>query len=102
MKTIIIATGLAIVMYVAVMFIPNVTEVSVIKEDVEKEVIEVPAWQTDEEAIKAAQAVIRRKELEAELNALESNFEASTASFEAEKAKYKEEKTRLEKELNVY
>ena len=38
--------------------------------EVEKEV--TPEWATDQDAVKAAQDVIRRKELEAELTTLES------------------------------
>lgn len=101
MKTIIAGIGIVAVMYGAVLFIPNGMEVIKIeKEEIVKEV--TPDWASDEEAVKAAQAVIRRKELETELNALESNFEALTASYEAEKASYKAKKTELEKELGTY
>lgn len=61
-----------------------------------------PDWASDEEAVKAAQDVIRRKELEAELNALEVNFDALTATYEANKASYLEQKTNLQKELGSY
>lgn len=61
-----------------------------------------PEWATDTEAVEAAQAVIRRKELEAELNATEANFEALTAQYEADKATYEQKKEELEKELGTY
>jgi len=101
MKTFIISLGIVIVMSVALELQNN--SVEVIKTDtevIEKEVH--PDWATDKEAVEAAQAVIRRKELEAELNALESNFEALTATYEADKASYKAEKERLEKDLGTY
>ncbi len=53
--------------------------------------VEVPKWQTDEEAVKAAQDVIRKKELQAELAVLK-DAQASTT------AKIKE----VEKELGTY
>ncbi len=53
--------------------------------------VEVPKWQTDEDAIKAAQDVIRKKELQAELETLKT-VQASTT------AKIKE----LEKTLEAY
>lgn len=59
--------------------------------EVETPVIEVPKWQTDEEAIKAAQDVIRKKELQAELADLK-DLQASTT------AKIKE----VEKQLGIY
>ncbi len=62
----------------------------------------IPDWASDEEALKAAQDVIRRKELEAELNAVEANFKALTATYEANKASYLEQKTNLQKELGTY
>lgn len=49
------------------------------------------AWQTDEEAIQAAKDVVRKKELQAELQSLR-NLQASTT------AKIKE----VEKELTAY
>lgn len=68
--------------------------------EVEKEV--TPDWANDQEAVAAAKAVIRRKELEVELSNLESSFASTTASYEAESVKYKEKKKELEKELNIY
>lgn len=56
----------------------------------------------DEDACNAANDVIRKKELEAELNALESNFAALTATYEADKVDYLAKKIELEKALGVY
>lgn len=56
----------------------------------------------DEDACNAAKDVLRKKELEAELNALESNFEALTATYEADKVDYLAKKIELEKALGVY
>lgn len=62
-------------------------------EYVQKEVtVEVtPEWAKDEEAVKAAQAVIRRKELEAELAVLTSEIDARETRV-----------TEIEKELGTY
>lgn len=67
MKTIIIAVGIVITMGVLVhVYDGNTHEVvtNVEREEVIKEV--TPDWATDEDAVKAAQAVIRKKELEAQ------------------------------------
>jgi hypothetical protein len=86
---------------VVVMNKGNTLEVNNVETLVEvKEV--TPDWATDEEAIQAAKDVIRRKELESNLNALEANFDALTAKYEADQASYKEEKVKLEKELGLY
>lgn len=61
----------------------------VINQEVVKEV--TPDWASDEDAVKAAQDVIRRKELEAELNTVQSEIEALRAR-----------ETALEKELGTY
>ena len=67
------------------------------------EVIEVqPEWATDEDAVKAAQDVIRKKELEADLTSLEASFASSTEAYEAEEKTYKIKKMELEKELGTY
>ncbi len=51
-------------------------------ENPEPEVVEeVPAWMTDQEAVEAAQAVIRRKELEAEKKRLGAEISALAASL---------------------
>lgn len=50
---------------------------------VEKEVVREPDWATDQEAVEAAQAVIRRKELEAEETRLQGQIEALESELEA-------------------
>jgi len=68
------------------------------------EVIEVEkeAWMTDEDAVKAAQDVIKKKELEAELTALEASFASSTEAYKAEEKAYKAKKIELEKTLGTF
>lgn len=78
----------------------NNTPTEVEKEEV---LIEVqPDWATDQEAVEAAQAVIRKKELEAELNALEANFEAVKATYEAEQEAYQTRREQLQKDLGTF
>lgn len=60
-----------------------------IKEEVEKEIH--PDWAKDEEAVAAAQAVIRKKELQKELE-----------SLNAEISVLENKKTEIEKELGTY
>ena len=69
---------------------------------IEKEVTEDGTKFTDQDAIEAAENVLHRKALEAELSGLESNFEATTATFQADKSWYEGEKERIEKELGTY
>ncbi len=71
MKTIIFAVMLVIVMAVIVQM--RGTDVTYVKEDtVEVKAEELKeAWQTDEEAIKAAKDVVKKKELQAELEKLD-------------------------------
>lgn len=57
--------------------------------EVETPVEEVPAWQKDEEAIKAAQDVIKKKELQAQLEAVDKETADVKATYEAETAKLK-------------
>lgn len=52
----------------------NSDTISYVKEEVIKEVEKVPDWAQDEDAVKAAQAVIRKKELEAELTSLDAQI----------------------------
>lgn len=61
-----------------------------------------PDWASDEDAVKAAQDVIRKKELEAELAELNSDFLNFSKEFNEEKARYAEEKKRIEKELGTF
>lgn len=68
------------------------------------EVIEEPkeAWMTDEEAVKAAQDVIKRKQLKTELTILDTTFDSLTAKYEEDVKNYKAKKIELEKELGTY
>ena len=86
----IIITGIVIVMGVGVFHnIGNTTEVKNIVEEV---IVEVhPEWAEDEDAVQAAQDVIRKKELEAELSVVQSDIEALRAR-----------ETEIEKELGTY
>ena len=90
MKAIIIAVVAMIVMMVALQFKSSSETVTYIKESVTPEVV-LEDWQTDEEAIQAAKDVVRKKELQAELQGLK-DLQASTTT------KIKE----VEKELNSY
>lgn len=62
----------------------------------EREEVEVtkevtPDWASDEEAVKAAQAVIRKKELQAELDTINEEIKVKQTR-----------KTEIEKELGTY
>lgn len=83
--------GIGIVVSVALLSqVGTVTEVRKIEtEEVIKEVH--PEWAVDEDAVKAAQDVIRRKELEAEENRLEGEIEALKAQLDG-----------VQKELGTY
>lgn len=106
MKPIIIATGLAIVVGVIVFSQQgNTLEVTTLKERMEevvKEPMEVPAWQTDEDAVKAAQAVIDRKNTEAELKSVQEKIEELDVTYKASRAELVEQETVLEKKLGTY
>ena len=84
---------LAIVVIVLAVIAGGIALNSKAVEYVQKEVtVEVtPEWAKDEEAVKAAQAVIRRKELEAELAVLTSEIDARETRV-----------TEIEKELGTY
>lgn len=56
----------------------------------------------DEDACSAAEDVIYKKELQAELNALESDFEAIDAQYQADKEAYETRREELQKELGTY
>jgi len=66
------------------------------------EVIEVEkeAWMTDEDAVKAAQDVIRRKQAEQELDTVQANIEALKASFKVEMELLKSQEDALTEELS--
>lgn len=88
MKTLIIALGIVAVMGV-IMEVSFNGETLIQKQTVVEEV--VPDWADDEDAVKAAQDVIRRKELEAEKKLLESIVASTTGRIEA-----------IDKELGFY
>jgi len=91
MKYIIIA-GVVIVTGVGVFHnIGNTTEVKNVVEEVIVEIEVTPEWAEDEDAVQAAQDVLRRKELQAELRAVQSDIEALEAR-----------ETEIEKELGTY
>lgn len=120
MKTTIIAVLVVIVMGVLTVnrdvLFKALEDASTYETEIERE-IEIkevqPEWATDEDAVKAAKDVLRKKELEAELNALEANFEATTATYEEElnrlknsyavsKESYTNRKKELELEIGSY
>jgi hypothetical protein len=75
MKIIIGAIALVVVMGVVIQYRDSLfTSYKYVREEVEvvKEV--KPDWAQDEDAVKAAQAVIRKKELEAELASLDTQI----------------------------
>ena len=73
MKNIIILGGVVVGLMIVGLSTYDLEQEVVIKE-VSTEVH--PEWATDTEAVEAAQAVIRRKELEAEENRLQGEIEA--------------------------
>jgi len=56
----------------------------------------------DEDACSAAQDVIHKKALQAELASLEEGFASTSAQYEADKAAYLEKKEGLEKEIGSF
>jgi len=87
-KIILGASGIVLVMIVLIGVREGFfnTDVQVIQEVEEVIEVEIPEWQTDEDAIKAAQDVIRKKELEAELEKVQSDInELSTRRDDIEK-----------------
>ncbi len=90
MKATIIAVVIVVMMSVALAYRDS-APISYVKEQVEvvKEVR--PDWATDEDAVKAAQAVIRKKELESERGELQSQID-----------EMKKRVTEIDKELGTY
>lgn len=85
-----LGTGLVVtIMYVVI----NLPQDDIVYErekvEVTKEV--TPDWASDEEAVKAAQAVIRKKELQAELATVNEEIKVKQTR-----------KTEIEKELGTY
>lgn len=64
MKALLTLGGLAVLVIGGMTFIPSVSET--VSNTIEIEKIVTPDWATDEQAVEAAKAVIRRKELTAE------------------------------------
>lgn len=71
-------------------------------EIVETQVEVIPDWASDEEAVEAAQAVIRRKALEEQQNALEGEISALKAQYESDLAAKQVELDNVLKELGTY
>jgi len=100
MKTIIGALVLVGVMFGAIHLIDG-TPNEYVKENT-MEVVEEPkeAWMTDEDAVKAAQDVIRRKQAEQELDTVQADIEALKASFKVEMELLKSQEDELTEELS--
>ena len=67
-----------------------------------QEVEVTPEWATDEDAVKAAQDVMRKKALTQDINALDGEISTLTATYQAQLAELKKQKTEKEKELGSY
>lgn len=79
----------------------NVGEV--MKPDVIEVTTEVsPDWATDEEAVQAAQAVIRKKELQAKEADIKARREALKAEYEASDSQLASELEEVRSELSFY
>ena len=103
MKTFLLGVILVGVVVTIAQLVPVDSDSTYVREDT-VEVIEAEpeAWMVDEDAVKAAQDVIRKKALETELVELNKSFASSTEAYEAEKKSYNEKKTNLEKSLGTY
>jgi hypothetical protein len=62
-------------------------------------VVETPAWMQDEDAIAAAEAVVKRKELEAENARLDAEVKALTETYNTEVERLEARQLEIEKEL---
>lgn len=62
----------------------------------------IPDWAEDPQAVEAAKAVVRKKQLEAELETVETNFASLTEEYNKDKEEYLKDKERLEKEIGSY
>lgn len=98
MKSLAIAVVIVIVMMVALQFKSDT--VSYVNEGtLEVQTVEVsPEWATDEDAVKAAQDVIKRKQLEAELKAKDEQI----LKAEEDLKELKNERKALTTELTQY
>lgn len=70
--------------------------------EVTNEPEEPEAWTTDEDAIKAAKDVIRKKELQAALSELDETIEAESAKYKEEVKKRTEQRKELADELATF
>ena len=86
----------------AATYFSNSNPISYVKDASTVEVIEVEkeAWMTDEDAVKAAQDVIRRKQAEQELDTVQADIEALKASFKVEMELLKSQEDALTEELS--
>ncbi len=64
----------------------------------ETEVVETPAWMQDADAVAAAEAVVKRKALEAEAAQIGEQIK----QLDAERAELKAKQVELEKEIGTY
>ncbi|PIX11560.1 MAG: hypothetical protein COZ74_13760 [Flavobacteriaceae bacterium CG_4_8_14_3_um_filter_31_8] len=67
-----------------------------------EQVEEKPLWMRDEDAVDAAKAVIRKKELEAENVNLTAEVKKLTEIYEQEIKMREERQKEIEKELGIY
>ena len=100
MKTLLIVITIVVVMFGAIHLIDG-TPNEYVRENT-MEVVEEPkeAWMTDEDAVKAAQDVIRRKQAELELDTVQADIEALKASFKVEMELLKSQEDELTEELS--
>jgi len=100
MKTLLIVITIVVVMFGAIHLIDG-TPNEYVKENT-MEVVEEPkeAWMTDEDAVKAAQDVIKRKQAEQELDTVQADIEALKASFKVEMELLKSQEDELTEELS--
>ena len=61
--------------------------------------VETPAWMQDQDAIAAAEAVVKRKELEAENARLDAEVKALTETYNTEVERLEARQLEIEKEL---
>lgn len=88
---IIVTVGIVTLVLGGLMFFPQSTQIVNEKIQIIEKEIEKEPWMLDEDAVKAAQDVIKKKELEAELSSLKAVQASTTEKIKA-----------LEKELGTY
>jgi len=97
MKALVITGVIAVLVIGGSVLIPSVNQTVNKTIEIEKEV--VPEWAEDVDAVKAAQDVIRRKELEAENEKLDEEVTALTEAYKAEVKVREDRQAQIEKEL---